>query len=150
MKVILKSLMLFFSIALITTTISCNTDIKVEEKTPGIIVENMDASIRPNDDFFRYVNGAWYDKTEIPADRTSWGAGGELAKKTNEDVLTILSEAIEQDNFPKLKDAQGNLTLESDQKKAVNFYESIMDTVARDAQGIDPVLPFLEKNRGIK
>jgi len=149
MKAILKSLMLFLSIALITSTISCKKETAEAEKIPGIIVENMDTSVRPNDDFFRYVNGAWYDKTEIPADQTSWGGFNELRKKTDADVLAILNEAIEQDNFPKLKDAEGNLTLESDQKKAVNFYESMMDTVTRDEQGIQPILPILEKIEAI-
>lgn len=146
MKNTLKKLMLISAVAFITMVTSCSSEPKVEaEKIPGIIVENMDTSVRPNDDFFRYVNGTWFDKTEIPADRTSWGGFNELRKNTDADVLAILSEAIAQDNFPKLKDAQGNLTLESDQKKAVNFYESIMDTVARDVQGIAPLEPVLAK-----
>jgi putative endopeptidase len=146
MKTILKKLMLCTSVIALTFAFSCKGEPQIEEeKIPGIIVENMDTSVKPNDDFFRYVNGSWLDKTEIPADRTSWGSFHELRKKTDEDVLTILNEAIAEDKFPKLKDAQGNLTLESDQKKAVNFYESIMDTVARDKQGITPVLPFLNK-----
>jgi len=129
-----------------TMLVSCNNEKQLEEeKVPGIIVENMDISTSPNDDFFRYVNGTWLDKTEIPADRTSWGAFNELRKKTDSDVLTILREAIEEDKFPKLKDAEGNLTLESDQKKAVNYYETIMDTVAREEQGIEPIKPFLAK-----
>ena len=146
-----KKIMLYSSMAALALTVSCKNEKQAEEeKIPGIIVENMDTSIRPNDDFFRYVNGTWLDKTEIPADRTSWGSFNELRKKTDADVLAILSEAIAEDKFPKLKDAQGNLTLESDQKKAVNFYESIMDTVARDAQGIDPLKPFLAKIDGLK
>jgi putative endopeptidase len=146
MKTILKKLMLCTSVIALTFAFSCKGEPQIEEeKIPGIIVENMDTSVKPNDDFFRYVNGSWLDKTEIPADRTSWGSFHELRKKTDEDVLTILNETIAEDKFPKLKDAQGNLTLESDQKKAVNFYESIMDTVARDKQGITPVLPFLNK-----
>lgn len=125
--------------------VSCKKEKQAEEKIPGIIVENMDTNVRPNDDFFRHVNGTWLDKTEIPADRTSWGAFNELRKKTDSDVLTILNEAIKEDKFPKLKDAEGNLTLESDQKKAVNFYETIMDTVARNKQGTAPIQPFLAK-----
>ena len=138
--------MLYTSIVAFTTLISCKEEKQTEAaKIPGIIVENMDTSVKPNDDFFRYVNGSWLDKTEIPADRTSWGSFNELVKKTDADVLTILNDAIAEDKFPKLKDAQGNLTLESDQKKAVNYYESIMDTLARDQQGITPVMPFLNK-----
>jgi len=146
MKFNLNKLLLFIVLAVLVLTVSCKNEKQSEvEKIPGIIVENMDNSIRPNDDFFKHVNGSWLDKTEIPDDRTSWGAFNELRKKTDSDVLTILNEAIAEDKFPKLKDAKGNLTLESDQKKAVNFYETIMDTVARNEQGIEPIKPFLAK-----
>lgn len=119
---------------------------KMEEtRIPGLELKNMDNSISPVNDFFRYVNGAWLDKAEIPADRTSWGSFNELRKKTDADVLEILNEAIKNRNFPKLKDAQGGLTAMSDQEKAVNYYESVMDTVTRNSQGISPVLPFLAK-----
>ena len=40
---------------------------------PGINLSYMDKSVKPGDDFFRYVNGAWVDQTEIPADKTRWG-----------------------------------------------------------------------------
>ena len=147
----MKNVALFSSIAALAIGVSCKGEKQPEvEKIPGIVVENMDTTIQPTDDFFRYVNGTWLDKTEIPADRTSWGSFNELRKRTDADVLAILSEAIAEDNFPKLKDAEGNLTLESDQKKAVNFYETIMDTVARDKQGIEPVKPFLTKIDAIK
>ncbi len=145
MKIKFKKVALFSLVAGFAVAISCNSEKQQEEKIPGIIVENMDNTISPNDDFFRFVNGTWLDKTEIPADRTSWGSFNELRKKTDSDVLTILREAIAEDKFPKLKDAEGNLTLESDQKKAVNFFETIMDTVAREQQGIDPIKPFLDK-----
>ena len=42
--------------------------------TSGIMKENMDTSVAPGDDFFRYVNGTWYDNFEIPADKSSFGA----------------------------------------------------------------------------
>jgi putative endopeptidase len=110
----------------------------------GIVLENMDTNVRPNDDFFRYVNGNWLDRTEIPDDQTSWGGFNKLRKETDADVLTILGDAIEKDDFPKLKDAEGNLRA-SDQQKAVYYFQSIMDTVARNEAGIEPVKPFLAK-----
>ncbi|SDS48691.1 putative endopeptidase [Polaribacter sp. KT25b] len=122
---------------------SCKTD-KPEEKTPGIALENMDKTVKPTDDFFRHVNGTWLDKTEIPDDQTSWGGFNQLRKKTDADVLTILNKAIENSNFPKIKDAKGN-EIDSDQEKAVNYYQTIMDTVARNTQGKAPVMPYLAK-----
>ena len=44
----------------------------------GIDTTNFDHSVRPQDDFFRFVNGRWLAKTQIPADASSWGAFNEL------------------------------------------------------------------------
>lgn len=117
---------------------------KPEEKVAGIVLENMDKSVKPQDDFFRHVNGNWLDNTEIPDDQTSWGGFNQLRKQTDADVLAILNKAIEERDFPKIKDAEGN-EIDSDQEKAVNYYESIMDTVSRNEQGIAPIKPFLNK-----
>ncbi|WP_439129199.1 M13 family metallopeptidase [Polaribacter sp.] len=119
------------------------------EKSAGIVLENMDTSVKPTDDFFKHVNGNWLKNTKIPDDRTSWGGFGELRKKTDEDVLNILNQAIAERDFPKVKDAKGN-EIDSDQEKAVNYYQTIMDTVARNKQGKAPVMPFLAKVDEIK
>ena len=34
----------------------------------GIASQYFDPSVRPQDDFYRYVNGKWLDATDIPAD----------------------------------------------------------------------------------
>ena len=136
----IKKVFLFSAVAAFTL-VSCESE---KKEGVGIVLENMDTNVRPNDDFFRYVNGSWLDKTEIPDDQTSWGGFNKLRKDTDADVLNILSEAIEKDDFPKLKDAEGNLR-SSDQQKAVYYYQSIMDTVARNEAGINPVKPFLAK-----
>jgi len=44
---------------------------KVEEK--GLDLSAMDTLVRPQDDFYNYVNGGWMKTAKIPADKTSWG-----------------------------------------------------------------------------
>ncbi len=147
MKTIKK---VFFSAAIASLAfVSCKDEKVNEEKSAGIVLENMDTSVKPTDDFFRHVNGAWIDKTEIPDDQTSWGGFNQLRKETDADVLDILNTAIEQKDFPKIKDAEGN-EIDSDQEKAVNYYQTIMDTVARNKQGKAPVMPYLAKVDEIK
>ncbi|MBS9773855.1 MAG: M13 family metallopeptidase [Tenacibaculum sp.] len=119
---------------------ACKTEKKAEKVVPGIVLENMDTSVKPTDDFYRYVNGKWLDKTEIPADRSTWGGFGELRKKTDEDVLVILDDAIKNKSYE----------VGSDQEKAVNLYESIMDVEARNKQGVEPLKPILAKIEAIK
>lgn len=68
MKTIKK---VFFSAAIASLAfVACKEEKINEEKSAGIVLENMDTSVKPTDDFFRHVNGTWLDKTEIPDDQT--------------------------------------------------------------------------------
>lgn len=73
MKVHLKKQLIFVIPTIIGfTSINAQNAPKVQE--PGINVSYMDKKVKPNDDFFRFVNGSWLDKTEIPSDMTTWGS----------------------------------------------------------------------------
>ncbi|WP_191858267.1 M13 family metallopeptidase [Hanstruepera ponticola] len=112
-----------------------------EDVVPGINLDFMDTSVKPNDDFFRYVNGSWLDTNEIPDDRSTWGSFSELRKKTDADALSILESAMSDNkDIEKIQILPG-----SDQEKAVHFYQTIMDTVGRNEQGIEPIKPYLAK-----
>ena len=111
-----------------------------KEKTPGIVLANMDTTVSPKADFYNYVNGSWLKNTKIPDDRTSWGGFGVLRKKTDQDVLNILAKAKE----------SGAYAVDTDQAKALFIFNSELDTTARDAAGIKPLQPSLDAIAGIK
>ena len=112
----------------------------ISKKAPGIELSNMDKTVKPSDNFYRFVNGNWIDKTEIPSDKTAWGSSEQLFQETETDALKILKEAVNNPQY------QSN----SDQGKTISFYKSITDTVARNKQGIDPIKPYLAKINAIK
>ncbi len=116
---------------------ACNDNKKVDEnkEVHGINLAYMDTTTSPQQDFFRYVNGAWLDSTEIPNDRSRWGSFDELRQRTDEDALALLEKTASSE------DLDGS----TDQGKAVFLYKSIMDTVNRNAQGVEPVKPYLAK-----
>lgn len=111
-----------------------------QQKNPGINLDLMDKSVKPGDDFFRFVNGSWYDKTEIPSDRVRWGSFDELRQNTDKDALAILKEAA----------ANKKLDAKSDQAKAVNVYKTYMDTISRNKLGMNPIKATLAKIDAIK
>jgi putative endopeptidase len=119
---------------------SVNAQEKQSKESHGINTSYMDRSVKPNDDFFRFVNGTWFDNTEIPADRTRWGSFDELRKNTDEDVKSILQEAIK----------SGKYASNTDQGKAISYYKTIMDTVTRNKNGITPLKPYLQKIDAVK
>lgn len=126
--------------AVALSLLACKKEVAADKETHGIVLEYMDTSVKPGDDFFRFVNGTWYDKTEIPADRVRWGSFDELRKNTDKDALAILNEAIES----KLLDPK------SDQAKAVALFETFLDTISRNKLGIEPLKPYLDKINAIK
>ena len=120
---------------------SCGADKETKTEEPrGINLAYMDTTVSPKDDFFRFVNGKWLDSTEIPSDRTTWGSFNELRKTTDSDALALLEAASKNEN----------LEPTSDQAKAVYLYKTIMDTVARNEQGITPIEPYLAKIEAIE
>ncbi len=51
----------------------------------GVNTAHIDRSIDPCTDLYMFSNGAWYNATEIPADRATWGAWGELYERNLND-----------------------------------------------------------------
>ena len=95
----------------------------------GLVIANMDTSVRAQDDFFRYVNGTWLDNTEIPADQSSWGSFNELREENNKMVLKVIEDAASSDKY-----AAG-----SDQKKAADFYAVGMDSLLAENKKFEPL-----------
>ena len=139
MKIYLKKHLIFVIPAIISCTVVSGQNTSAKQE-PGINTSYMDRTVKPSDNFFRYVNGNWLDKTEIPADRTTWGSFNALRKKTDKDALEILAEASKN---PKYKS-------NTDQGKAINLYKTIMDTLGRNKQGLSPLKPYLAKINAVK
>jgi putative endopeptidase len=114
--------------------------VKTPLEKPGINVAFMDKTIKPADDFFNFVNGTWLKNTEIPKDRIRWGSFDELRKRTDVDALAILKEASKSKKYAS----------NSDQGKAIYFFNSILDTVSRNKTGITPLKPYLAKIDAVK
>ncbi len=84
---------------------------------------------RPQDDTFIHTNGVWLAKTDIPADKSSYGAFDMLFDKSQADLRAIVEDAAKRANKPAGSDAQ----------KIGDFYESFMDEARADALGLTPV-----------
>lgn len=109
-----------------------------ETKLPegvGLRMSNMDTTARPAEDFFRFANGGWLDRAQIPADRGSWGSFYELREQTQADVLEVLKSAADNTEY-----AEG-----SDQRKVADFFDVGMDSVLAERAGLRPVENFIQQ-----
>lgn len=117
---------------------SCGEKPEAATEAPEVVAINlelMDTTVSPADDFFRFVNGKWIDKTEIPGDQGRWGSFNELREQTNETVLNVLETAAKSDKY-----AAG-----TDQRKAADFYAIGMDSLLAERAGVQPLQPHFEQ-----
>ena len=62
-------------------------------KRKFIDADNMNTTVRPQDDFYEYANGTWLAKTEIPATESRWGSFKEL-QEFNQNALKGICEEL--------------------------------------------------------
>ena len=105
----------------------------------GLDLTAFDKSVRPQDNFYDYVNGSWMKTATIPADKSTWGSFNKLAEDTDNNSMTILHSLLN-DQF-----APG-----SEGKKIQDLYATYMDMGKRNADGISPIKTDLAKIDGIK
>src|SRR5438105_13046570 len=102
--------------------------------TWGFDLQGMDRTVKPGDDFFKYVNGAWLAKTQIPADKTAYGAFA---------VLSDLSEARVHALLDKWA-ADKSLKAGSDEAKVAAVYRTFLDEAAVEKLDGKPLQPYIE------
>jgi endothelin-converting enzyme len=117
---------------------SANTEAAIAMNS-GIEIENFDHSVRPQDDFYRYVDGSWLKRTKIPADKSNYGSFTQL----HDDAQLRLRRIIE------TTAAQPHKVMGSDEQKLGDFYNSYMDEVYAEKLGLLPIKPELEKIAGL-
>ncbi|NMP16477.1 M13-type metalloendopeptidase [Thalassotalea sp. Y01] len=99
----------------------------------GIDQANMDNNVRPQDDFYLYVNGGWLATNPIPGDKTAIGSFYDLRDKSDEDVKVIIEELA----------ASKDLKKGTDEQKVADLFNSFMDEAQINELGVKPIEPIL-------
>jgi putative endopeptidase len=99
----------------------------------GIVLANMDLTVKPGDDFYQYTNGGWLARTEIPVDRAAYTIYSSLADLSDQRTRAVIEEAAKADA------PAGTIT-----GKIGALYSSFMDEAGIEARGIAPLRPKLD------
>jgi len=101
-------------------------------KSSGILTDELDAAVRPQDDLFRHVNGKWIERTEIPSDKARYGSFYLLAEEAEKAVREIIEEASSAETG-------------TEERKFGDVYKSFMDEKRIQSLGARPLKPLLDE-----
>jgi endothelin-converting enzyme/putative endopeptidase len=123
--------------ALLAAPLAADAQSTPAPETHGIVVANMDRSVKPGDDFYRYANGDWLKRAEIPPDRRYIDPNGLDFDDSNDLTRKRIAGLIEEAT-------KTNGTAGSNARKIADFYHSYMDEASIEAKGLAPLRPHLD------
>ncbi|PXA87509.1 endothelin-converting protein [Nostoc sp. 3335mG] len=103
----------------------------------GVNLKDGDPSVKPGDDFYRYVNGHWLDTVQMPADHVSMDAFTLLADEAEVQVRAIAEQGESHPNGPI-------------EKQIGDLYASWMDQAGVEKLGTAPLKPYLARIAAVK
>ena len=105
-----------------------------KEMKSGLDLSQMDTTVRPQDNFYTYMNGTWLKEYEIPADKSNYGSFTKLADEAEQNLRGIIEESA---NMP-------NKEAGSNSQKVGDMYQSFMDSSRIEELGIAPIQENIE------
>lgn len=134
------SLLSSISYAAEPVTKQATTNKSSANQATGIDRQYIDPAVRAQDDFFRHFNGKWLATVEIPAEKSSWGAGAMLYDDIQPKLRKIIETAAAKKSTANAADAQ----------KIGDFYLSFMDEKKLEALGTKPLMADFAKVEALK
>jgi putative endopeptidase len=103
------------------------------------LLQNMDPTVKPGDDFFAYANGKWIKEHPIPPDEASWSIAKLVQMEIYEQVRDICEAAAAAGAAP------GSI-----EQKLGDYWSAGMDSVSVEKRGLEPIRPELDRIAAIR
>src|SRR5690348_14160384 len=100
---------------------------------PGLDASAVDTTVHPGDNFYKYANGNWDRRTQIPPELSAFGSFNIAARNADANLMEIVHRA-----------AGAHAPAGSDARKIADFYHAYLDTAALAARGTTPIRPLLD------
>ena len=105
----------------------------------GIRIENLDKATDPSVDFYQFACGGWMKSHPLTGEYSRFGSFDKLAEDNREQLKGLIEEIAGRKNAP------GTVA-----QKIGDLYNLAMDSTRRNAEGVAPLKPWLDRVRAIK
>ncbi|XP_011500775.1 PREDICTED: neprilysin-11-like [Ceratosolen solmsi marchali] len=101
-------------------------------RTAARVIEGLNKSVEPCEDFYNFACGGWIAKHPIPQSETSWDQLSFLREELLKNLRILLEESDHDDDPTSVKMARA-------------FYRTCMDTVSVESLGLSPIFHIMER-----
>jgi putative endopeptidase len=101
---------------------------KIIDNPNDPLIKDIDPSVKPGDDFFKYANGAWFKQNPIPPAYSQWGIGNQVNEEIRDRLKKINEDALKENA------AKGTAS-----QKIGDFYYAGLDSASIEKAGIAPL-----------
>ena len=130
----MKAKLLVLSLTLATAPVFAQ-----QKQATGYDKANMDLTVKPGNDFYRYAAGGWMDSHPLDAEHPMNGAFVDLDELNQKRIQALINEYASK---PQTKGSLG--------QKIGSIYNMMMDSVRLNKEGYAPLKPYLEQVAAIK
>lgn len=134
----MKKGILIMSVAIMAAATSCGTK-SAGEKVPAIDLANLDPSISAKEDFYQYATGGWQKNHPLKPEYSRYGTF-DVLRENNEIRLNELFQGLSS-----VKAEKGSV-----QQKISDLYAMGLDSTRLNAEGVNPVKPYLDALESVK
>ena len=110
------------------------------EPSSALSSDQMDRHCPACDDFNRFANGGWIDRTTIPPGRSAWGTYNEVEANTRRDLEAIIAEGV----------VAARAGRKDDLAKIGTFYSTCMNEARAEHEGVEPLRADLARIDAIR
>lgn len=134
----MKKGLLIMSVAIMAAATSCGTK-SAGEKVPAIDLASLDPSISAKEDFYQYATGGWQKNHPLKPEYSRYGSF-DVLRENNEIRLNELFQGLSS-----VKAEKGSV-----QQKISDLYAMGLDSTRLNAEGVNPVKPYLDALESVK
>jgi len=106
----------------------------------GIHLGNVDHGIRPQDDFYSYVNGKWLQNTQIPADKSEASSFSRLDDTEQDQLRALVEDAAR----------RAVVSADANRRKIGDLFGGFMDEAQLQKEGMQPLGAEFARINGLK